>query len=67
MSELRLTPEGVEYQFATNHLGHFQLAQGLHAALAAEGGRIVAVSSFAHLLAPVDFDDLHFERHAYAP
>ena len=37
-------------QFATNHLGHFALAMGLHAALAAAGGaRIVSVSSSAHL------------------
>jgi NAD(P)-dependent dehydrogenase (short-subunit alcohol dehydrogenase family) len=34
--ELR-TPEGWEMQFATNHLGHFALATGLHDALAAAG------------------------------
>ena len=28
------TPEGWELQFATNHLGHFALANGLHSALA---------------------------------
>ncbi|MFG3371025.1 SDR family NAD(P)-dependent oxidoreductase [Streptomyces sp. NPDC090032] len=65
--ELRHTPEDVEYQFATNHLGHFQLAHALHAALATEGGRIVAVSSNGHLLAPVDFDDIDFDRRAYDP
>jgi len=33
-------------QFATNHLGHFALAMGLHDALAAAGtARIVSVSS----------------------
>ena len=31
------TPQGWELQFATNHLGHFALATGLHAALAAGG------------------------------
>src|SRR3981189_3308510 len=44
------TPEGWELQFATNHLGHFALTTGLHAALKAAGGaRVVAVSSSAHL------------------
>ena len=42
---------GLGMQFATNHLGHFALATGLHGALAADGGaRIVSVSSSAHLL-----------------
>lgn len=66
------TPEGWELQFATNHLGHFALATGLHAALArgaAERGeaRIVSVSSTAHMRAGVDFADLHFTRRAYDP
>jgi NAD(P)-dependent dehydrogenase (short-subunit alcohol dehydrogenase family) len=65
--ELRRTREGWEYQFATNHLGHLHLALGLHIALAAEGARIVAVSSFTHLHTPVDFDDIHFDRRAYDP
>src|SRR5262249_35414599 len=33
--ELELSPDGHEMQFATNHLGHFRLALGLHDALAA--------------------------------
>ena len=62
------TPEGWELQFATNHLGHFALALGLHDALAADGaGRIVAVSSAAHRRSPVVFEDIHFERRAYDP
>ena len=49
LPELELTPEGLELQFATNHLGHFALAVGLHDALAADGAaRIVSVSSSAH-------------------
>ena len=48
-------------QFATNHLGHFALALGLHDALAAEGAaRIVSVSSSGHLRSPVVFDDIDF-------
>jgi NAD(P)-dependent dehydrogenase (short-subunit alcohol dehydrogenase family) len=62
------TPEGWELQFATNHLGHFALATGLHRALAAAGGaRIVSVSSSAHLRSPVVFDDIHFLTRAYQP
>jgi NAD(P)-dependent dehydrogenase (short-subunit alcohol dehydrogenase family) len=62
------TPEGWELQFATNHLGHFALATGLHRALAAAGrARVVSVSSSAHLLSPIVFDDIHFHRRAYEP
>jgi NAD(P)-dependent dehydrogenase (short-subunit alcohol dehydrogenase family) len=67
-SPLTRTTEGWELQFATNHLGHFTLATGLHAALAAAGdARIVSVSSAGHLRSDVDFDDLHFERREYDP
>jgi NAD(P)-dependent dehydrogenase (short-subunit alcohol dehydrogenase family) len=60
------TPEGWELQFATNHLGHFALATGLHDALAAAGGaRVVSVSSSAHLRSPVVFDDIHFRERPY--
>jgi NAD(P)-dependent dehydrogenase (short-subunit alcohol dehydrogenase family) len=60
------TPEGWELQFATNHLGHFALATGLHGALAAAGGaRVVSVSSSAHLRSPVVFEDIHFRERPY--
>ena len=63
---LTRTPEGWEHQFATNHLGHFGLALGLHGALAAAGdARIVSVSSSAHLRSDVHFDDIHFENRPY--
>ncbi|MCW2786938.1 MAG: hypothetical protein JWP74_3455 [Marmoricola sp.] len=66
--ELRLSPEGHELQFATNHLGHFRLALGLLPALRAAGGaRVVSVSSRAHLNSPVVFDDIDFARRAYDP
>lgn len=62
------TPEGWEMQFATNHLGHFALALGLHDALAADGAaRIVSVSSNGHLMSPVVFDDIHFAFRPYDP
>lgn len=67
------TPEtyldnGWELQFATNHLGHFALALGLHGALAADGNaRIVSVSSSGHANSPIVFDDLFFDEREYAP
>jgi NAD(P)-dependent dehydrogenase (short-subunit alcohol dehydrogenase family) len=69
---LERTREGWELQFATNHLGHFALATGLHDALARgaseqDGARIVSLSSTAHMRSGIDFDDLHFERRSYDP
>lgn len=69
---LERTPEGWELQFATNHLGHFALATGLHDALAAgaaerDGARIVSVSSTAHMRAGIDFSDIHFGGRDYDP
>jgi NAD(P)-dependent dehydrogenase (short-subunit alcohol dehydrogenase family) len=59
-------PRGYEAQFATNHLGHFQLVARLWPALVrADGARVVALSSLGHRFAPVDFDDPHFERREY--
>jgi NAD(P)-dependent dehydrogenase (short-subunit alcohol dehydrogenase family) len=67
-SPLMRTPQGWEMQFATNHLGHFALARGLHRRLAAaDGARIVSVSSGAHLRSPVVFDDIHFDGREYEP
>jgi NAD(P)-dependent dehydrogenase (short-subunit alcohol dehydrogenase family) len=62
------TAQGWEWQFATNHLGHFALATGLHPALAADGAaRIVAVSSTGHQTSPVIFDDVNFAFRPYDP
>lgn len=59
-------PRGYESQFATNHLGHYQLTVRLWPALKkAQGGRVVALSSRGHRFAPVNFEDPHFERRAY--
>jgi NAD(P)-dependent dehydrogenase (short-subunit alcohol dehydrogenase family) len=68
IQELTLTDRGREMQFATNHLGHFALALGLHDALAAAAGaRIVSVSSSGHLRSPVVFDDLDYAFRDYDP
>ena len=53
---------GYEAQFATNHLGHFQLTNGLLPALrAAAGARVVEVSSWGHHLSDIRWEDPHFE------
>jgi NAD(P)-dependent dehydrogenase (short-subunit alcohol dehydrogenase family) len=68
IQELTRTDRGYEMQFATNHLGHFALALGLHEALAAaDGARIVSLSSSGHLRSPVVFDDLHYDFREYTP
>ena len=69
---LERTVNGWEMQFATNHLGHFALAVGLHGALSRGarqrgGARVVSVSSTAHMRAGIDFDDLNYERGEYDP
>jgi len=66
LPERTTTPEGWEAQFAANYLGHAALALGLHDALAAaRGARVVVVSSSAHLLSPVVFDDIQFTSRPY--
>jgi len=53
--------DGWEAQFATNHLGHYVLANLLWPALRAEGGaRVVALSSTGHKLSGIRFDDPQF-------
>ncbi len=56
---------GFESQFATNHLGHFQLTARLWPLLAAGRARVVALSSSGHARNGLDLDDLHFDRRAY--
>jgi NAD(P)-dependent dehydrogenase (short-subunit alcohol dehydrogenase family) len=57
----RETADGFEMQLGTNHLGHFALTGRLFEALRADG-RIVTVSSQAHRMGKVDFDDLMGQR-----
>jgi NAD(P)-dependent dehydrogenase (short-subunit alcohol dehydrogenase family) len=59
---LSRTAEGFELQLGTNHLGHFALTNLL---LERVTGRVVTVSSLAHRIGSIDFDDLNWERRAY--
>ena len=55
------TADGFELQFGTNHLGHFLLNQLVFDLVAARSGRIVPVSSLAHLRSrAIQFDDIMY-------
>jgi NAD(P)-dependent dehydrogenase (short-subunit alcohol dehydrogenase family) len=59
----RRTAEGFEMQFGTNHLGHFALTGLLlEPLLAAPAARVVNVSSTAHKMGRMSFDDLNGEK-----
>jgi NAD(P)-dependent dehydrogenase (short-subunit alcohol dehydrogenase family) len=59
----RLTADGFEMQFGTNHLGHFALTGlMLDRLLATEGGRVVNVSSTSHRMGKIRFDDLQWQN-----
>ncbi|MEZ5961696.1 MAG: oxidoreductase [Hyphomonadaceae bacterium] len=65
-SPLMRDARGYEAQFATNHLGHFQLTARLWPALkAADGARVVSLSSIGHRICPPDLEDPNFERTEY--
>ncbi|MEL6343669.1 MAG: oxidoreductase [Myxococcota bacterium] len=61
------TEQGFELQFGVNHLGHFALT-GLLLPLIQKtpGARVVNVSSTAHRMGRMDFDDLNWERRDYS-
>ncbi len=56
---------GYEAQFASNHLGHFQLTKALWPKL--KHARVISLSSYGHRRTAFDFDDWNFERRAYEP
>jgi NAD(P)-dependent dehydrogenase (short-subunit alcohol dehydrogenase family) len=59
----RRTEDGFEMQLGTNHLGHFALTGLLlERLLSTEGARVVNVSSTAHRMGKMRFDDLQSER-----
>jgi len=58
----RVTKDGFEMQFGTNHLGHFALTgQLLDVLLKTPGSRVVNVSSIAHKFGKIRFHDLQSE------
>ncbi|KAG4438296.1 hypothetical protein IFR05_006231 [Cadophora sp. M221] len=53
--------DGIESQFATNHVGHFLLVNLLREKLGGSGTRVVVVGSSAHAHGEVRFEDWNFE------
>ncbi|MEV0845932.1 oxidoreductase [Streptomyces sp. NPDC049954] len=57
------TEDGFERQFGVNHLGHYALTGLLLPTLRrTPGSRVVTVSSFMHMFANIDINDLNSER-----
>lgn len=63
MKERKLSADGFELTMAVNHFAHFVLTHRLLPALqGATQGRVVQVSSMAHVRGTVDLGDLNFEK-----
>ena len=63
--EARVGP-GWESQFGVNHMGHFALTTALMPLLErTPGARVVALSSSAHGVSDILWDDIQFERDPY--
>ena len=60
------TADGFEMQFGTNNLGHFLLSGLLIDLVEAAAGRVVTLSSIAHLSGAIRFEDLMGEKE-YSP
>ena len=59
----RQTADGFEMQFGTNHLGHFALTGRLFPLLQkTPDSRVVTVSSYAHIIGRINFDNLNSEK-----
>lgn len=63
------SPDGIEMQFATNHVGHFLFTNLVYPKVAAAGGaakpgetRIINLSSRAVLYSPVRFHDYNYTK-----
>ncbi|KAM0261202.1 hypothetical protein ACHAPA_009933 [Fusarium lateritium] len=62
-TDFKLTEDGFESQFASNHLGHFLFTNLIiDKILASEAPRVVSVSSTGHRLGAIRWGDPHFSN-----
>jgi NAD(P)-dependent dehydrogenase (short-subunit alcohol dehydrogenase family) len=62
----RRTADGFELQFGTNHLGHFALTTALLETMEGrDDARVVTLSSTAHKMGRINFDNLNGDRHYF--
>ena len=68
VSDLQLNVDGIEMQFATNHIGHFLLTNLiLDNVKAAGNARIINLSSIAHnSTRELNLDDINYEKEEYS-
>lgn len=71
IADRQVTVDGVEKQFAINHLGAFLLFSLLKDALLASASapnpsRVVLVVSYGHRMGSIRWDDLYFEKSEYS-
>jgi NAD(P)-dependent dehydrogenase (short-subunit alcohol dehydrogenase family) len=63
-NQYNTTEDGLELQFAVNHMAPFLLTQGLMNALVrSEDARVILITSLAHLFAHLNFRDLQMSQH----
>jgi NAD(P)-dependent dehydrogenase (short-subunit alcohol dehydrogenase family) len=60
------TQQDLEWQLGVNHVGHFALLQQIINPLrAADGARLITLSSIAHRMGAVDFSDMNYDQRPY--
>jgi len=68
LKDYEKSKDGIEMQLAANHTGHFLLTNLLMPKLlAAQGARIVNVSSFGYMSGGIYFDDPNFKVSGHLP
>lgn len=66
-NERKLSKDGFEMTFVTNHLGHFLLTISIMPLLEKGHARVINLSSDAHKWAKkANFDDIQWEQHKYS-